>query len=243
MSCIKLERERIDFASKYRKILHPEQVIKFSLEFNNPVVAWSGGKCSTLLLYLVRQHEPNIKVVFNNTGVEDIRTLNFIKELEYKWDLNLTITKPKINFWKIVELFGFPPESRSHGGRRSPKCCVYLKEYPMKEFIRENNIDLMFSGIRVGENRARMLTIAQKGQIYYSKSWRCFRSHPIAFLTFLEVDLLYKKYNIPLNPLYKENERIRSGCIVCTGYTGWKTVMSQEYPKLYNYICKLRGEI
>ncbi len=72
------------------------------------VVAWSGGKDSTVILYLVRQMVPNVDVVFNNTGVEYAETIRFIRELTAAWGLDLIETKPKKGFWKCAAEYGFP---------------------------------------------------------------------------------------------------------------------------------------
>lgn len=72
------------------------------------VVSWSGERCSTAVLYLTREIKPDIKVIFNDTGVEFSETYDFIKKISKAWDINLEILKPKRTFWDIVGEYGFP---------------------------------------------------------------------------------------------------------------------------------------
>lgn len=66
-------------------------------------VAFSGGKDSTVLLHIVRSMYPNIEAVFVNTGLEYPEIVQFVKTFE-----NVVIIKPKMNFKKVIEKFGYP---------------------------------------------------------------------------------------------------------------------------------------
>lgn len=61
------------------KIRYAERLIEAALLAKRPIVCWSGGKDSTVLLHLVRQFAPNINVTFNDTGVELQETRGVIK--------------------------------------------------------------------------------------------------------------------------------------------------------------------
>lgn len=89
-----------------------EEKIKESLNrikewyFNNNgkvYVAFSGGKDSTVLLHLARSIFPNIKAVFNDTGLEypDIRNFALSQK-------NVISLKPRYNFKEVLEKYGYP---------------------------------------------------------------------------------------------------------------------------------------
>lgn len=208
------------------------------------VVAWSGGKDSTLVLYLVRQLEPNVDVVFNNTGIEYPETVRFINELMVAWNLNLIETKPKKTFWKCAEEFGFPDGTKrgSNKGRKdkTPHCCYYLKERPMLEEIRVHGWEVIFDGITAVESWIRMFNARDRGTCYFNKKWNIQKVHPILYWTEEEVFAFFESEGIPNNPLYSQGLR-RVGCMACTAYKDWEATMAVVNPKLYSII-KLRKD-
>jgi 3'-phosphoadenosine 5'-phosphosulfate sulfotransferase (PAPS reductase)/FAD synthetase len=74
----------------------------------NCAVAFSGGKDSTIAVWLATRFYPDIPVVFNNTGVEYPETIQFVHKLANNWNLNLIETKPEMTFWDCVDKWGFP---------------------------------------------------------------------------------------------------------------------------------------
>ena len=71
-------------------------------------VAFSGGKDSTVLLHLVRSIYPEVPAVFVNTGLEYPEILNFVKTID-----NVIWLKPKMNFRKVIEKYGYPVISKT----------------------------------------------------------------------------------------------------------------------------------
>ena len=93
------------------KLKEAREIIKKHFEEFTPeqlAVCWSGGKDSTLVLYLVREIYPNIATIFNNTGVEYPQNLRYVDKLAKEWNLNLIVTTPEVNFWQCVERWGLP---------------------------------------------------------------------------------------------------------------------------------------
>lgn len=79
-------------------------------EANNGLVyvAFSGGKDSTVLLYLVRLLYPEVPAVFADTGLEFPEIREFVKNTE-----NVVWVKPKMNFKKVLETYGYPVVSKN----------------------------------------------------------------------------------------------------------------------------------
>lgn len=79
-----------------KKIEMSKKVIRLGIETSmNSMVACSFGKDSIVTLYLLLEQDKNIKVVYNNTGVEFRETLNFAKQLISEWNLNYVELHPK----------------------------------------------------------------------------------------------------------------------------------------------------
>jgi 3'-phosphoadenosine 5'-phosphosulfate sulfotransferase (PAPS reductase)/FAD synthetase len=70
-------------------------------------VAFSGGKDSTVLLWLVRKIFPEVVGVFSDTGLEFPEIRDFVKLQD-----NIVWVKPKMNFRKVIEDVGFPVVSK-----------------------------------------------------------------------------------------------------------------------------------
>lgn len=198
-------------------------------------ISWSGGKDSTLVLYLVREIYPDIRTIFNNTGVEYPQNLRFIDKLKQEWNLNLIVTTPKISFWECVERWGFPKTRYEKGrGHQRPKCCFHLKEEPTIRAIREHGVKGLFIGITAAESWYRMLSAGRWGFCNYAKSWGVCRIRPILLFREEEVLRLSREWHIPINDVYTLGRR--NGCLPCTGFRDWEKVLSAANPRLYKFI-------
>lgn len=203
-------------------------------------IAFSGGKDSLVVVWLVIQLRSNIPVVFNNTGVEYPETVRFVHETAQAWNLNLIEVKPEITFWDCVERWGFPvgkrPKNRQKSSRR---CCYWLKDKPMSEFLKLTHITGYFDGVTAVENRTRMFNARDKGTCYDVKGIH--KVHPILYWTPDEVWAYLKENRINANPMYfKGADRV--GCSTCTAFIDWETQMSTVNPKLYRLVKQRIGE-
>lgn len=229
------------------KIEYSLSLIKKVFQDHNPLrccVACSFGKDSIVMLHLVRQINPNVKVIFSNTGVEFRETIQFKDFIVKEWNLNYTELKPIKTFWQCVEEYGFPDlrylsEQRKKKQKKgTPKCCYYLKEKPAFDFYRQNGIKAVFVGLTWDESYTRRWRIIRYGDYYYSKKKRIYTVLPIAYWNTDEVWQYVRDHNLPINPAYEKYGVDRIGCITCTGYIGWKKEMARLYPKLYKKIMK-----
>jgi len=229
---------RIRLAKRHpNSCLSPEEIIAKALE-RRVYVAWSGGRCSTMVVHLAIQQDPDIPIVFTNTGVEYPETVKFVRNLAKEWSLNFTELKPDFVFWDIVKEYGFPQlrgSTKKKGVPRRPKCCELLKEKPPLDFMEKHGLEGVITGIRVEESRPRALAIYKKGPYYYAKRDRMWKFHPIALISLEELMDYHRAYNIPMNPLYKKGLP-RIGCMPCTGFIGWREQLKATNPKLFMWL-------
>lgn len=87
---------------------------QYDLE-NNSYIAFSGGKDSTVLHYLIDMALPNNRIprVFSNTGMEYIEIVKFVKELQ-KTDDRIIILNQTRNIKKTLNEYGYPFKSKEH---------------------------------------------------------------------------------------------------------------------------------
>lgn len=92
-----------------QKIDHSLGVIEqFYTRLNgNVYISFSGGKDSTVLLWLARKIYPNIKAVFCNTGNEYPDIVRFVRNMKECGE-NIEIIYPKIKPKDVFKEFGFP---------------------------------------------------------------------------------------------------------------------------------------
>lgn len=224
------ERVRMPFE---QKLAETGSIIEHHLEeFNGKcVISFSGGKDSTLVLHLVRQIDPEIEVVFNDTGVEYPETRDFVQSLENLWQLKLITVPPLKTFWQCWDEYG-TRRKKSGQHKRLARCCYWLKEKPMILAIRQHGWLGMFTGNTAVENRQRMFVAKHKGTCYHNKQWNLCKIHPILWWTEEEVWAYTKDNLLPVNPLYAKGAH-RVGCMPCISYLDWRKYMSLLTPKLY----------
>lgn len=71
------------------------------------VVSFSGGKDSTVLLYLVRKLFPDVRAVFADTGLEFPEIRDFVKTFE-----NVDWVRPEMPFNQVIKKHGYPVISK-----------------------------------------------------------------------------------------------------------------------------------
>lgn len=194
-----------------------------------PVVAFSGGKDSTVVLDLVRKIDPKVTAVFCDTGVEAKTTYEYIKRVD-----NVITLRPRKTFWECVDQYGFPV-MKGKGKNRVNHCCEWLKDKPMKEWIKESGCDLIFTGLTMGESRQRMMFLKHYGSYMYVKSWKVWKCHPISDWTEEDVWKHIKDNSLDYNKGY-DADMVRCGCQPCTAYCSWKERLAKENFNLYAYI-------
>lgn len=85
------------------------------MALNCPSLAFSAGKDSTVLLHMLRQHRPDIQVIYGNTGIEFPECVRFAKRLRDEWSLNYLEARPEVSFWWVVEHYGWPLMGKTFG--------------------------------------------------------------------------------------------------------------------------------
>jgi phosphoadenosine phosphosulfate reductase len=237
------------------KYIQAVGIINTNLQKFHPkksVVSFSGGKDSTLLLWIVRNEcrnleiDPNdITILFNNTGVEYPQTITFVKKICEEWKItNFIETKPEKTFWQCVKEYGYPSPKSSRTPKKGkknkrPLCCEYLKERPRRKVLK--NFDAVYLGITAIESHLRQIKAVTNGTCYYAIADKIQKIHPLLYFTEPEIWQLTSRFGIPHNQIYDLGVD-RCGCMPCTAYKKWKENLQKSHPKMYRKIMKDMGQ-
>lgn len=90
---------------------------QYDLE-NNAYIAFSGGKDSTILHYLIDMALPNNKIprIYANTGIEYIEMIKFVKSLAITDDRFVIINQTR-NIKQTLNQYGYPFKSKEYSLR------------------------------------------------------------------------------------------------------------------------------
>ncbi|QUH21768.1 phosphoadenosine phosphosulfate reductase family protein [Alkaliphilus sp. B6464] len=261
-----IERQELSIEDKIKV---SKRIIRKALfQSTKPAIAVSYGKDSMVMLDIVKRTVDEIKeqydnlsdiektnhkkpeypiIVFCDTGVEFPEHYTFIREQEeYLRSIGFMIyrTKPKTNFFKIVDKKGFPMFGKSIRKDSHPEiyrkiqslgirtcgnyCCEKLKEEPSAELYKELKVDLAFVGLLAVESRRRREGWYVTGDIYYNQTEGYHKALPIIHFKEEDIFKYIETFNVSISPLYSmgywkqedgEEEFIkytRTGCWPCS---------------------------
>jgi len=180
----KLEKKSIDIIEKTIK--------KFDKQ--KTAVAWTGGKDSTLVLYLIKKTLGKIPfpVFFNDSTMEFPQVYEFIEKMKKEWELDLIHfkhSKEELEKFAKADL------------EEKKKLSRIMKINSIKRALKKYKFEAFIVAIRWDEHKSR------SREKYFSKRKNHTRIHPI--LHFSEEDLwnYIHEHDVPYVSLYDEGYR------------------------------------
>lgn len=187
----------MDLDDKIKKAI---SLIKSVHTQHNWALAYSSGKDSVVLDYLVKEANVKVHRFHNVTTIDPEGTINFAARN------GCEIVRNKRTFLDLVEKKGFPTMFRRF-------CCKELKERYFADYA--------FFGIRKQESVKRTLCYSSIDDIYYyTKKKYTVRFFPLLYFTDDDVASLINSKQLECHPLYYDHEgkfhvERRLGCIGC----------------------------
>jgi len=168
-----------------------EEDLEKIIEAANPYVLFSGGLDSICtLLYVKKIAErvnSGIKAIHVDTTVAIDGTIEYVKDICKKVEVDLQIVSPKVDFFTLAAKWGIP----SHGYRW---CCRELKIKPIAEYLKkETERIVVLDGIRAAESSVR----ANYLPVWHHPSFRCICVSPIFYWSDMEVQNYIDRFALP----------------------------------------------
>lgn len=204
---------------------------------------WSGGKDSMLIAILAKQIDPNIPIIFCDTGLEFPETLKYLQTVRklFKWK-NFHVLKYKLGGWNMPREVVFGHVSSKKWKKIG--CCTLLKVNLVKRWMKKHGYKREFVGLRWDEADNRWANLYIQG--FTDKRFDIVRIFPLAWWNTDQIYEYYEKHNIPMNELYKKGYT-RQGCYICPSCPEHtlkerhpnlfkiREQAKKRFPKLYNF--------
>lgn len=207
----------------YKKVERAIKLIQSLGRKKHWEIAYSGGKDSDVLLWLVKQAGIDYSAVHKCTTIDPPGTLKHCAQN------NVEIIRPKYTFLQLVEKKGLP-----HMFRRF--CCQFLKEYYHAPYV--------MTGVRAEESvkRAKRYIEPTSCRIY-TKTKRVEIAMPLLNFTDNDIATIVTSESIQCHPLYYDADGTfhverRLGCLGCPLQSDRGRSDYLQYPILLKQLVK-----
>ena len=171
------------------------------------ILCFSGGKDSTALILWAEENLDSFNTIFCDTGWEDEQTYNYIDYINEKLLKNKLI---KLKSEKYDGFIDLAIKKQRFPSTNARFCTQELKIIPMKNYINQFDNVHLYNGIRAEESFRR----SQMDETVYDDYFLAWVHRPLLKWVVKDVLNIIKKYDIELNPLYKQGMS-RVGCMPC----------------------------
>lgn len=191
---------------------HPSRIIEWAAgEFGQDLVMSSSfGDQAAVLIHMAVQANPNIRIIFVDTGYLFPETHQYMEQLRRRLNLNVWIYRTQRDPIAYLHHSG----EDNHTWRKDiSACCAANKNEPMQRAMADLAPRAWLRGIR--RDQAESRKSAQF--IEWSKRYGCYAISPLLNWTSRDVGLYMKQHDLPYHPLI-EKGYLSIGCnpLSCT---------------------------
>ena len=174
----------------------PHEIVGWASRRFGRRLAMTASFADTTLIDVATTVDPDIEVIFFDTGFHFAETLNTVRRAMERYSLNLTVLRPA----------GDAPDVWAHG---SEACCAARKVDPLDAYL-PRHADAWLSGLRRADSPERagtpIVSIDRRGLV---------KVNPIANMTDAEYDAYAADHDVIVNTLTLDGYA-SIGCWPCT---------------------------
>ncbi|WP_052307225.1 phosphoadenosine phosphosulfate reductase family protein [Thermogladius calderae] len=190
-------------------------------DYDHVLVPWSGGKDSTMALYLALKlfGRSRVSPVFVDIDVDFPENKLFVEEVSSQLGIDLVVKRLELKPHLLVN--GLP----EHSNRWCSRLKVSKLEEAYGEVCSGGARCLVLVGDRdvESESRSSKPPFFTKGNLTYA--------YPLKQWSTLLLQVATVVLGVPLNPLYEQGF-YRLGCYICPSLRGWEVELIKNSPRL-----------
>ncbi len=184
----------LDYYNKQLRGIPPEEIISWALQLSDKrIVTTSFGKYSAVLLSTFQRVDPNINVIWCDTGYNLPETYEHAEHLVNRLDFNLKTYVPRETKAFTEHRLGFPTADQPEHEEFSD----IVKLEPFRRALAEHQPDIWFTNIRIRQTELRsskdILSRSEDGILKVS---------PFYYWTDEDLDDYLEAYDLPKNSTY-----------------------------------------
>ena len=184
----------LDYFNKQFRGIPPHEIISWALQLSKKrIVTTSFGKYSAVLLSTFQKMDPNINVVWCDTGYNLPETYDHAEYLKSRFKLNLNTYVPNETRAFTEHRLGFPSAEQPEHEEFSE----IVKLEPFRRALAEHEPEIWFTNIRIRQTELRsskdILSRSKEGILKVS---------PFYYWTDEDLDDYLETYNLPKNSTY-----------------------------------------
>lgn len=158
------------------------------------------------LVHMLRRRQPDIPVLFVDTGYHFPETLEFRDEVTEAWDLNLRVLTSDLTVAEQEDRFGIL--NRTDADR----CCAIRKVEPLYRALEE--FEVWLTAVRRDQSPTRAGTRPIEGKLL-PQGQVIQKVNPLTHWSWDDIDAYHQRHRLPLHPLYDHGYQ-SIGCAPCT---------------------------
>jgi len=210
---------------------------------SEPHVLFSGGKDSLVAMHIARKITRSIRkkvrAIHVDTTVSTPGNKEYVKRTCDEMGVELIMLKPKVDYFTLVERWGFPVMTRRW-------CKKYLKVFPVRDYLRNKDPDsvILVDGVRAQESwikRSIRRQIVEKPWRTFHEVMKCQVVHPVYDWSFDSINKYIESNKLVENPLYEKYGRaFDCWCTVFKSPADMATLAIKS-PRFYHKLVQLEG--
>jgi len=246
--------KRLDYYKLYATTTEHKNKVRHSLRLIEKVcgrhersyTAYSSGKDSLCLLHLTKTVNPEIRVMYFDSGVELPECAGIIEKTTREFNLNLSVLRSDKSILDIYEKKGAFYKA---GKANFAFSATMLKA--ITEWAKQENLEVAFIGLRKEESVSRRIMLGKYGDYFYAKTNAIHECFPLAEWSGSDVFAYIFSNNLEpyLHPAYykdalvdnPEKIRISWTCDPTAAVRGCFLWLRMYYPDIFNALsCRFK---